>query len=281
MTTGRRTAVVVRGSGDVGSAVAHLLHGSGFGVAIHDVGRPAAPRRGMAFTDAVFDGTCELAGLRARRVDDLAALDAALDPARGAAGEVPVTTADLDALLAAVRPEVLVDARMRKRARPEVQRHLAPLTIGLGPNFVVGETTDLAIETIWGDDLGAVVSAGATRRLAGEPRSFDGHARDRFVYAPAAGLLRTEAAIGQLVRAGDPVAAIGELELRAPLDGILRGLTHDGVEVEAGAKVVEVDPRGEAGSVFGIGERPRRIARGVLAAIRTRESRGEPPSSGG
>ncbi len=302
MTPARPTVVVVRGSGDVGSAVAHLLHRSGFGVAIHDVDRPAAPRRGMAFTDAVFDGACELAGVRARRIDDPGAVAAALgagrevavttadldadlagglDAALGAGREVAVTTADLDALLAAVRPEVLVDARMRKRARPEAQRHLAPLTIGLGPNFVAGETTDLAIETIWGDDLGAVVRAGATRRLAGEPRSFDGHARDRFVYAPAAGCLRTEAAIGRLVRAGDPVAAIGELELRAPLDGILRGLTHDGVEVEAGAKVVEVDPRGEASAVFGIGERPRRIALGVLAAIRSRGSRGEPPSSGG
>ena len=277
MTVGRPTVVVVRGSGDVGSAVAHVLHGSGFAVAIHDVDRPAAPRRGMAFTDAAFDGACELAGLRARRVDDPAAIAAAL----AVRAEVPVSTADLGVLLAAVRPEVLVDARMRKRARPEVQRHLAPLTIGLGPGFVAGETTDLAIETIWGDDLGAVVGAGPTRRLAGEPRSFDGHARDRFVYAPAAGLLRTEAAIGQLVRAGDPVAAIGDVELRAPLDGILRGLTHDRVEVDAGAKVVEVDPRGEARSVFGIGERPRRIGLGVLGAVTSRGSREVPPSSGG
>ncbi len=274
---GRPTVVVVRGSGDVGSAVAHVLHGAGFAVAIHDVERPAAPRRGMAFTDAVFDGECALAGLRARRLDDPGAVAAAL----AAGAEVPVSTADLDALLEAVRPDVLVDARMRKRARPEVQHALAPLTIGLGPNFVAGETTDLAIETIWGDELGAVVAAGPTRGLAGEPRSFDGHARDRFVYAPAAGVLRTGAAIGQRVRAGDRVATIGDVELRAPLDGILRGLTHDGVEVDAGAKVVEVDPRGEAGAVFGIGARPRRIAVGVLAAIRSRGSRGEPPSSGG
>jgi molybdate transport system regulatory protein len=31
------------------------------------------------------------------------------------------------------------------------------LTIGLGPNFVVGQTTDLAIETQWGEDLGEVL----------------------------------------------------------------------------------------------------------------------------
>ncbi len=254
--------ILVRGSGDVGSAVAHVLFGAGHTVVIHDVERPAAPRRGMAFTDAVFDGECVLEGVVGRRVDDAAGC-----AAESAGRHVRLTTIELGALLEAVRPDVLVDARMRKRAIPEVQRDLAALTIGLGPNFVAGETTHVAIETIWGDRLGALVTDGPTRGLAGEPRSFAGHARDRFIYAPASGVLRTRAAIGQRVVAGELVAAIGVLELRAPLEGILRGLTHDGVSVEAGTKVVEVDPRGEIAAVLGIGERPRRIAEGVLAAI--------------
>ena len=65
-----RPVVLVRGSGDVGSAVAHLLLRSGRGVLIHDVDRPAAPRRGMAFADAVFDGDIDgflEAGIRWRR----------------------------------------------------------------------------------------------------------------------------------------------------------------------------------------------------------------------
>jgi xanthine dehydrogenase accessory factor len=156
---------------------------------------------------------------------------------------------------------------MRKRAHPERQLELAPLTIGLGPNFVAGDTTHLAIETIWGEELGAVISSGPTRALAGEPRSFEGHARDRFIYAPVAGVLRTTATIGQRVARGEPVAVVDGAELAAPLDGILRGLTHDGVPVEAGAKVVEVDPRGEIEGVRGLGPRPRRIAEGVAAAI--------------
>ena len=255
--------VVVRGSGDVGSAVAHRLFRSGHPVVIHDIPLPAAPRRGMAFTDAVFDGVCALEAVQARRVDQLSALPRAL----AERGSVCVTTLDLGPVLAAVRPDVLVDARMRKRARPEPQLGLAPMTIGLGPNFVAGETTHLAIETIWGDELGAVLTSGATKALAGEPRSFAGHARDRFVYAPVAGVLRTGAVIGQRVRGGELVASIGDEKLLAPLDGILRGLTHDGVPVDAGAKVVEVDPRGEMNAVIGLGQRPRRIAEGVSAAI--------------
>ncbi len=157
---------------------------------------------------------------------------------------------------------------MRKRAVPESQLHLAPLTIGLGPNVVAGETTHLAIETQWGEQLGTIIEAGATRALGGEPRSFDGHGRDRFVYAPVDGVLRTGAQIAQRVSEGEVVATIGDEELRAPLDGILRGLTHDGVEVAAGTKVVEVDPRGDVSKVTGLGVRPRRIGEGVLRAIR-------------
>jgi len=258
------STVLVRGSGDVGSAVAHVLLGAGHAVVVHDVALPAAPRRGMAFADTIFDGACKLAGVRARRIDDVAGLCSAGER------EVLVTTADLEDVLAALTPDVLVDARMRKRAQPETQRGLAPLTIGLGPNFVAGETTDLAIETQWGDGLGAIVEHGPTKALGGEPRTFEGHARDRFVYAPVTGVMRTEHEIGQAVRAGEAVASIGEEQLTAPLDGILRGLVHDRVPVDAGAKVLEVDPRGDTTKVFGIGPRPRRIAEGVLAAIASR-----------
>ena len=254
--------VVIQGSGDVGSAVAHRLLREGHEVVIHDVALPAAPRRGMAFADAIFDGACELDGMVARRVDDVRGLLSA-----DGLSEVLVTTAALEDVLAAVRPDVLVDARMRKRAVPEMQRGLARLTIGLGPNFVAGETTDLAIETQWGDDLGTVVGDGPTKALGGEPRSFEGHARDRFVYAPATGVMRTGAQIAQRVSAGEVVATIGSEDLLAPLDGILRGLVHDGVPVDLGAKVVEVDPRGDPTKVFGIGPRPPRIAEGVVEAI--------------
>jgi len=254
--------VLIRGSGDVGSAVAHLLAHSGHAVVIHDVALPAAPRRGMAFADAIFDGACELGGVRARRVE----LDDLSDGDRG--DEVLVSTApELGDVLAAVLPDVLVDARMRKRAQPEPQRGLAPLTIGLGPNYVAGETTDIAIETQWGDALGAVVTRGPTQPLGGEPRAFEGHGRDRFVYAPVDGVMRTQAAIAQPVVAGETVATIGDEPLHAPLDGILRGLVHDGVPVAVGAKVLEVDPRRDLSKVFGIGPRPRRIAEGVLEAM--------------
>jgi len=255
--------IVVRGSGDVGSAVAHRLFLAGYTVLMHDGPQPTMSRRGMAFTDAIFAGEAVLEGVAAVRVDDLQMLHEVMT----AHEAIPIVVADFHALLGSMRPDILVDARMRKRLEPEAQRGLAQLTIGLGPNFMAGETTDLAVETSWGDELGAVIDSGSTRPLAGEPRPLAGHARDRFVYAPVAGVFRTTYRIGDVVCPEDVVAHIGDMTLRAPLDGVLRGLTHDGVPVWEGSKVIEVDPRGPAAVVTGIGERPGRIADGVLGAV--------------
>ena len=105
---------------------------------IHDVPQPSATRRGMAFTDAVFDGRAALAGIEAVRLDDVREIMGDL----AAHVRVPVTVGDFSALVMAAGPDVLVDGRMRKRSQPEVQRGLATLTIGLGPNFLAGETTE-------------------------------------------------------------------------------------------------------------------------------------------
>lgn len=143
--------VLVRGVDDIGSAVAVVLFRAGYSVVLHDDPLPTASRRGMAFTDTVFDGTAMLDGVAARRVDLLAALNDATITREA----VPITTDPLQAVLEAVEWSALVDARMRKHAVPECQRGLAPLTIGLGPNFIAGQTVDLAIETGRGERLAA------------------------------------------------------------------------------------------------------------------------------
>ena len=63
--------VLVRGIGDIGSAVAHCLLRAGYGVVIHDSSKPTTTRRGMAFADAAFDGRAVLDGVEAVLADDL------------------------------------------------------------------------------------------------------------------------------------------------------------------------------------------------------------------
>lgn len=255
--------VIVRGLGDIGSAVAHLLFREGYGVVIHDDPQPATTRRGMAFADAAFDGQAELDGVQAVRADGIGEIARALEHREA----IPVHVGPLEPLRARVGHRVLVDGRVRKHAAPEVQIGLADFTVAMGPALVAGRHAHVVVETSW-DKLGAVITEGASLPLAGEPQAIAGHARDRYVYAPDAGVFRTGARIGDIVRRGEAVGWVGYAVVRAPLDGVLRGLTHDGVPVSAGAKIVEVDPRGRLEQVRGIGERPRRIAEGVLTAIR-------------
>lgn len=253
---------LVRGCGDIGSAVAHALFSAGHAVVIHDVAAPGFARRGMAFTDAMFGGSAVLEGLTGRRTDDVFSIRWMLEQRR----EIPLAAADFRKMLDYLRPQVLIDARMNKRAVPERQSGLAPLTIGLGPNFVAGETTDLVVETAW-QALGAIIASGSSLPLTGEPRPINGVGRERYVYAPIDGRFETDCTIGVPVARGQPVACIGDEVIRAPLDGCLRGLTHAGANVKAGTKVVEVDPRGDPAKAFGIAERPGKLALAVLAAV--------------
>jgi xanthine dehydrogenase accessory factor len=258
----RDVTVLIRGVGDIGSAVAHLLFSNGYSVIVHDEPKPTTTRRGMAFANAVFEGHAVLDGVRAIRADSLERVKQAL----AQRDVIPVYVGPWGSLLATLPHRVLVDARMRKHSAPEVQRDFADFTIGLGPDLITGRHADVVIETSW-ERLGAIVMAGASLPLAGEPRELAGHARDRYVYAPLEGVFHTKARIGDVVHRGQEIAEVGSTVLTSPLDGVLRGLTHNGVPVTVRTKVIEVDPRGPKAEVTGIGERPRRIAESTLTAI--------------
>ena len=75
-------------------------------------------------------------------------------------GEVVVTTVELDELSRCSSLMSSSTARNHERAHPEPQRELAPLIIGVGPNFVAGKTIHVAIESQWGPNLGAIVEHG-------------------------------------------------------------------------------------------------------------------------
>lgn len=254
--------VLVRGSGDVGSAVAHALFAEHQKVILQDGPAPAYTRRGMAFTDAFFDGKAELEHVIAKR----SSLGVHLQSMLACARAIPALTSDWREVVDAVHPDVVIDARMKKRSPPESFRGTALLTIGLGPNFVAGDMTDVVIETSW-EAAGHVITQGASLPLRGEPQPLGGRGRERYVYAPQAGVFETQCAIGEYVHAGQAIATLAGTPILAPLSGRLRGLTHTGVEVSQGAKIVEIDPREPDANVYGIGERPRRIAAGVLAAL--------------
>ncbi len=257
-----RCYTLVRGTGEIASGVAHALHQAGFPVVMHDIATPVSTRRRMAFTDAVFDGEAVLAGLTARRADSIADLGPMLARRRF----VPVTVAPFVPLLGALPWAAIVDARMRNLPRAEPQIRLAPLSVGLGPGFIAGESVTVAVETAW-ESLGRILTRGATLPPSREPQQIVGIGRRRFLYSPFAGTFHSRYEVGHWVTAGDVIARIDEAPLAAPLTGVLRGITRDGVPVPAGTKVIEVDPRGWDAVFSGIAERPFKIAAAVLTVF--------------
>ena len=258
------TIVVIKGGGDVGSAVAHALFCNGYIPVVVESAMPSTTRRRMAFATAIFESEAELEGVRAERVESLAALRALLTWKK----VVPVFVGKPEDILLELSPPIVVDARMHKREIAEVQIAQAPLVIGLGPGFTAGKSVHVVIETNRGPHLGQIITEGSAEPYTGEPISIAGYKRERYAYAPVAGTFHTRLDIGASVQAGDLLGQVEGHELRAYVAGIIRGITRDGIAVKQGTKVAEVDPRGQEESVTGIAERPRKIAEGVLEAIR-------------
>jgi len=261
-----RPVAVVLGCGDVGSAVAHTLHRAGFATVLIDEADPPWPRRGMAFVDAWYVGSADLAGVHACFCASVRSIPVVLEHRE----TIAATTWSWRGVAAALAPVALVDARVAKRSAPARLKPHEPsslLTVGVGPGYRVGEHVDVAVETAWGERLGTVVEQGGTQPFDGQTHALGRAGRERFAWAPRAGRFHTQARIGECVAAGDVVAMLEALAIVAPIAGALRGLSARGARVVAGQKLVEVDPRGDPALCFGIGERPARIAAGVVEAL--------------
>ena len=83
---------------------------------------------------------------------------------------------------------------------------------------------------------------------------------------PAAGIFRAAASIGDVVEVDDVIGHVGEEPVRVLLGGALRGLLHSGLEVTAGFKLGDVDPRGDPSRCFTVSDKARAIGGGVLEA---------------
>lgn len=256
-----RVSVIVRGGGDLASGVVYRLVKAGFPVLVIELERPLAIRRAVAFASAVFEGRVTVEDLTARRVahpGEIAQVQAA--------GEVPVLVDPGGASVGALRPAVVVDARLAKRNLGTAQSD-APLVIGLGPGFTAGDDCHAVIETNRGHFLGRVLWQGSAEPDTGRPGSVQGRTLDRVLRAPCAGTVVPLAAIGDAVRADDVLATVSGQGVRAPFDGVLRGLIHPSVPVTAGLKIGDVDPRGTREHCFTISEKALAIGGGVLEAI--------------
>lgn len=259
----RRIAVVL-GTNEIASAIAVFLHRAEWGVVLSHDPLPPVIRRRMAFHDALFDEPVAVDGIEAVRVDGT--LDALTEAMRHE--RVVVTRLGLSDLLPMAPIDVLVDARMQKRMIMPHLRHLARVTVGVGPGFNAGQSCDLAIET-HPDRTGVILRAGPTEAATGVSRSLGGAGRERFVYSEAEGTWYTPLEIGRRVYKGVLLGRLDGQEVLAPIDGVLRGLARDGTEVPARVKLIEIDPRARSADWMRMDERSRKIAEATLLAVQS------------
>ncbi len=260
--------VLVRGGNDIASAVAHRLFTAGYLVVILEVPQPLTVRRGMAYASAVYEGRVILDGVSAEYVKDVERIPELLR-SRVA---IPVVAGADEEILTALAPRVIVDARLRKKERSASWATDAPLVIGLGPGFTAGVEAHVVIETNRGPNLGRIITEGEADPYTGEPIEIAGHSKDRYLYAPRAGTFRTLLDLGKQVEVGQVVGSVEGEPVIAKVGGIIRGIVKDGLGVQAGAKLVDIDPRGDPTYLSELSKKAWTIADAVLTVIRKRFS---------
>ena len=261
--------VVVRGAGELATGSIVRLVRAGFRVVALEVAAPSSIRRTVCLSEAMYDGACEVDGVRAARAGSLAELRELLARS-GPAGPVPLLADPEAAAVRELRPLALVDAIIAKR-NLGTRVGMAPVVVALGPGFEAGVDADAVVETSRGHDLGRVLLRGKAAPDTGVPGLVGGFGWERVLHAPHAGVLETLKAIGDQVRAGEPVARLvgpeGSTALAPVIDGVLRGLLRGGCSVPAGMKLADVDPRGRREHCFTISDKARSVAGGVLEAL--------------
>ncbi|MFC1997073.1 selenium-dependent molybdenum cofactor biosynthesis protein YqeB [Chloroflexota bacterium] len=261
--------ILIRGGGDLASGVALRLHRVGLKILITEQPQPLAVRRMVSFAEAVYQGKFSVEEVTARLVNGLNQVSAVLD-----CDEIPVFMDPgcekvLSPCSSLAPPLALIDARMTKRP-PDFGIDAALLVIGLGPGFVAGRNCHAAIETNRGHYLGRVIWDGSPEEDTGIPGVMARYQNDRVLRAPADGFIQTKVEIGERVQKGQLIAEVEGQKILAPIDGILRGLLRDGLAVQEGLKVGDIDPRNDPQFVTMVSEKSLAIGGGVLEALLTR-----------
>lgn len=256
--------VIIRGGNDIASAAAHRLFTAGYAVVIFEAPQPLTVRRGMAYASAVYEGRITLDGVTAEHAPTLERALTLLQMRP----TIPVLTSAGDQTITALKSQVIVDARLRKKERSTSRASDAPLVIGLGPGFTAGVEAHVVIETNRGANLGRIITQGEADPYTGEPIEISGHGKDRYLYAPRGGIFRTSLDLGARVDVGQPVGHIEDVPLVAKVGGIIRGIVKDGLSVPVGTKLVDIDPRSDPTYLSELSQKAWIIADAIFMTVR-------------
>ena len=272
----KKILIICRGGGDLATGIVHRLFRAGFLVLVLETDSPAAIRRQVSFSEAVYDGTATVEGVTAERIASAnrASVNHVLEE-----GRVPLLVDPEGSSIPLLRPDIVVDAMIAKK-NLGTAKEMAPLVIGVGPGFTAGEDVDLVVESMRGHNLARIFTTGSALPNTGIPGNIGGFSKERVLHAEAAGYMKNIRQIGDIVEKGEEIARIYEkmtkdgtfsgsyVSVEASISGIIRGLIREGYHFQKGFKIADIDPReSELANCFTISDKARSIGGSVLEAV--------------
>lgn len=253
--------ILIKGAGDLATGIAYRLKKSGFDIVMTEINKPTTVRRTVAFSQAVFDNEIVIEGIKGVKVNNINEIYKKIKE-----GNIPIIIDENAEIIKELKPDVVVDAIISKK-NLGTSIEDAPIVIGVGPGFEAKVDCHLVVETKRGHYLGKVIEEGSAIPNTGVPGDIGGYTKERIIRASSNGKINPVVEIGDFVKKGDVVAYIDGVEVLAEIDGIVRGMLQEGIEVFKGMKSGDIDPRCEKDHCFTISDKARSIGGGVLEAI--------------
>ena len=258
----RKLTIVIKGAGEMASAVAWRLYMSNLRkILMLETDNPLAVRREVSFCEALHDGLKTVEEVGAVKVQGLSDIYQAWKQ-----GKVAVAPDPQWHLLDKIHPDLVVDAILAKR-NLGTRMQEADLVIGLGPGYSAGNDVHMVIETNRGHNLGRIITAGPAEPNTGIPGSIGGFAEERVLRAPIDGKFTARRSIGDHVKADEIVGFVQETAVRTKIEGVMRGLIRSDTSVTNGLKIGDIDPRGQDSNCYTISDKARAIGGSVLEAV--------------
>ena len=258
--------VVIRGGGELATGIAHRLYNTGYQVLMLEKPYPSAIRRSIVFAEAVYEGEKKVERLTCYKAGNLSEAEKMLKD-----GRLVIMVDPEAACLDRLKPRILVDAIYAKR-NMGTSRDMADFTIAIGPGFTAGKDVNCVVETTRGHNLGRLIYEG---QALPEKETIEVRALTRAshsINSPCDGYLESGHPLSYIVKKNETIARLhmdgGHVfEIKAPVEGVLRGLLHDGCPVRTGLKIAEIDPSTMPTNCVTISAKSRCVSGSVLEAI--------------